>query len=1170
MFSSDLKPGARLYDRRTGAERLLQSAEVYGQVVFLSFKQAQTGAVDRQPFSLTEVESRFEVLTDSAIAFRADPEVVTLVAEAYRLQHAYLFNPLFATETSLIDLLPHQLAAVYGVPAGPGQPVDEPGMLDMPRLRFMLADDAGAGKTIMAGLLMREMLLRRQAQRILIVPPAGLVGNWKRELRVLFGLHFHEVSGSDFSDDDNPFADRRNDLAVISLDTLWRDKARAAFEKAPPYDLVIFDEAHKLSARRNTDLTLDKTHRYDMAELIANQGRHLLLMTATPHMGKDDPYYFLWRLIEPELLSTPEAFARLGKTQRRHYLLRRMKEEMVRFDQSLIFPPRDSNTVEYPLIQGVQQEQDLYDQTTSYCETHYDRAKLRNRSAAGLAMSILQRRLASSTWALLKSLVRREQKLSAVIQELEGGLVDEEELAARQSRLPTADVRDTKTGDEEEITDEQEESERQDEDLSGATDARTLGELRIELAEIKRLVALARHVYGLKHESKFERLWTALEDYPDTKVLIFTEFRDTLDFLVERLEGKGLTGKIAVIHGGLPYQERDKQAAFFRDPNGARILAATDAAGEGINLQFCWLLVNYDIPWNPARLEQRMGRVHRYKQNHDVLLLNLVSQDTREGRVLKTLLEKLDAIRRELGNDKVFDIIGQQFTGKPLSELIFEAVVEGKEAQAQREFARLSKEQVEQFLKDQARKVEVSQVRNLLAALQAQREVAEVRRMMPAYVRRCFQWAAPRAGAGIRGDIEGLFWLDPCPPSVQRALATYPEAVRQRLTFDRERAMPDLARDPDAIYLHPGEPVFEAVTDLFLGQHEHEALRGAIFLDPDATEPYLFYLAKATVLRDPQTFRVSETLKVLSEPEVVAERVTGIRRYADGRCELAPAHLLLTVFPDDETGPGAPPPAKQAVSDAFAGLDVAPVEAYLIQTASQPALEAQRKEEEARLPGRQAQLRAAYNLRQAELFKQRRLLREAVEKDVPAARSKLRECEAELDALDRRRREAEAELQDRIDRLRLGPVSIYAQALVLPLPPEQAEERRDAQAERVALAEVKRREEAEGSTWEDVSDPHLKAGFDLKVIRADGSIRYVEVKGRSGMQAVEMTANEWAQAANHRDRYWLYVASHCDTVPALHRVPDPFGRLLARQTGAMRINMAEIVKAAQPQEQIRH
>ncbi len=1163
MLPSDLKPGARLYDRRTGAERLVQAVERYGQVVFLSFKQPQTGVIDRQPFSLGELESRFEVLGAGAIAFRADPEVVTLVAEAYRLRHAYLFNPLFATETSLIDLLPHQLAAVYGVPAGPGQSLDEPGMLEMPRLRFLLADDAGAGKTIMAGLLMREMLLRRQLQRILVVPPAGLVGNWERELRVLFRLRFRILAGADFSDDYNPFSDRRNDLAIISLDTLWRDKARTAFEKAPPYDLVVFDEAHKLSARRNPDLTVDTTHRYEMAEMIARQGRHLLLMTATPHMGKDEPYYYLWRLLEPELLSAQEAFIRMGKAQRRHYLLRRMKEEMVRFDGTSIFPPRSSKTVEYPLMQGADQEQDLYDQTTSYCETHYDRAKLRNRSAAGLAMSILQRRLASSTWALLRSLVRREEKLGAAIQDLEAGLVSEEELAARQSRLPATDVRDTKTGDEEEAVEDREESERQDEELAGATDARTLAELRIELAEVQRLVALARHVYGLKRESKFERLWAALEEYPDTKVLIFTEFRDTLNFLVERLEGKGLTGKIAIIHGGMPYQERDRQAALFKDPDGARILVATDAAGEGINLQFCWLLVNYDIPWNPARLEQRMGRVHRYKQNHDVLLLNLVSANTREGRVLKTLLDKLEAIRRELGNDKVYDIIGQQFTGKPLTELIFEAVVEGNEAQAQSEFARLNREQVERLLSEQTRKVEVSQVRNLLVALQAQREVAEVRRMMPAYVRRFFQWTAPRVGAGIRGDIEGLFWLDPCPAAVERALAAYPESIRQRLTFDRERAMPDLARDPDAVYLHPGEPIFETITTLFLGQYEQEALRGAVFLDPDADEPYLFYLAKATVLRDPvQKSGFSEKPDV-SEPEVVIEQVTGVRRYGDGRCELVPAHLLLTLFPDDEAAASPALADEATVRVISAAADAAQVEAVLVQMVSHPALETQRREEETRLPERQRQLRTAYNLRQAELFQQRKLLREAVERDVPAAKSKLAACEAELDALDRHRREAEVDLQAHIDRLRLGPVSLYAQALVLPLPPAAAEQRRDAQAEHVALAEVKRREEAEGSIWEDVSDPNLKAGFDLKVVRADGSIRYVEVKGRSGMQPVELTANEWAQAANHRDRYWLYVAYHCETVPVLYRVPDPFGRLLARQTGAVRIQANEVLAAAE-------
>jgi hypothetical protein len=920
-----------------------------------------------------------------------------------------------------------------------------------------------------------------------------------------------------------------------------------------------------------------------MAEIIARQKRYLMLMTATPHMGKDDPYYLLWRLLEPELLSTPEAFDRMGAAQKRCHLLRRMKEEMVGFDGQPILPPRDSKTVEYPLKQGPGQEQDLYDQVTEYCQTHYDRARLRNRSAAGLAMSILQRRLASSTWAMLKSLERREEKLLRQAQDLETGLLSQEEFEARQKRLPDRDIRDVKTGDEEEVEEGLEESERQDEEVETATDAQTLAELQRECEEVHRLAALARQVYDQGHESKFERVWEALPEYPDgsaplttgTKVLIFTEFRDTLDFLVERLEGRGLTGKIAQIHGGMDYKERERQAAFFQDPHGARIMAATDAAGEGINLQFCWLLVNYDIPWNPARLEQRMGRVHRYKQKHPVLLLNMVSQNTREGRVLKVLLEKLENIRRELGSDKVFDIIGQQFTGKPLTELIFEAVIEGKEAEAKGELERrLDKDQFQALLAAQARRVEISQVRALLDALREQREEAEMRRMMPAYVRRFFQLAALLVGVGIRGDVEGIFRLDPCTASVRQALETYPEAVRERLTFDRERAKPDLARDPQAIYLHPGEPVFEAVADLFLGGYEHLAMRGAVFFDPDAAEPYIFYLGKVAVLRDAghppagSPARTAEPGRAQpaggstspSEPEIVEEKMTGVRRYQDGRCELAPAHLLLTLFPgEEENTPGVS--ETPGVWD-LAG-DTSPVEAFLVEALDQPALEARRREEEERLPQHQEQLRVAYNLWQAELFHQRRLLKESVEKGVPAAQTKLRRCETDLESLDRRRREAEAALYARVDRLRLGPVSLYAQALVLPLPPEDAEERRDVRAEEVAIAEVIRREEAEGSVVEDVSDPHLKAGFDLKVLRPDGAMRYIEVKGRGGRQAVEMTENEWAQAANHRDRYWLHVVYDCETVPALYRVPDPFGRLLAQQTGAVRIKASEIINAAE-------
>jgi len=1131
-----------LYDRFLSRTQVVDKIDKHPSFVFIYFKDAKTGGTTRQVFSLDDLERRFELREDESFAFRADAEVVRLVAEAMRIQHAYLFNKWFTTETSLIDLLPHQLAAVYGVPALDGQ-VGRLGMVDQPRLRFMLADDAGAGKTIMAGLLIREMLLRRLVKRVLVVPPAGLVGNWRRELEVLFRLRFRVLRSADVTVDNNPFTDPRYALAIVSVDTLWREKMRHAYSEAEPYELVIFDEAHKLAARYNADLTIEKTNRYEMAEVIAQQGRHLLLMTATPHMGKDDQYYFLWRLLEPDLLSTQPAFKALSKKRKRAYLLRRMKEQMVRFDGEPIYKARKSLTVQYPLRPGEQQEQDLYDQVTRYCEVNFDRAKVNNRSAAGLAMSILQRRLASSTWAILKSLERREEKLSLLIQEIESGLLKENELDRRQGKLPLKSIRDTKTGDEEEIIDGQEESEREDEEMAGATASRTVRELIAERDEVQGLVRLARRVHEQKAESKFERLWEVLADYPNEKVLIFTEFRDTLDFLVDRLQGKGLTGQIAQIHGGIPYQKRDKQAQFFFED--ARIMVATDAAGEGINLQFCWLLVNYDIPWNPARLEQRMGRVHRYKQEHEVVLFNLVSQNTREGRVLAVLLNKLESIRQELGNDKVFDIIGQQFTGKSLSDLIFEAVVEGKEERVTKRFAKLTKKKALKVLQAQERKVESSEVRALLGALQQQQEAAESHRMMPAYIRRFFQLAAPRVGVGIKGNIEQLFALAPCPPSVMRAISTYPEAVQQTLTFERDLAKPEFAREPAAIYLHPGEPVFEAVVTLFLGEFEQEGMRGALFYDPDRTEPYIFYLARLLILRE----------RANNEPDVVDEQLIGLCRDAQGHFVPAPAHLLLTLHPHDkgQAWPDLPPLSSAA-------NDMQPVEAHLLQTIGVPTLQKIKQSEEKRLPERVSQLRAAYNLRRAELLQQRRILKEGVAKKVPAAKSKLRRCEAELEAIEKRSRQAEADLRLSVERLYLGTPTIYAQALVLPLPPNQASP--DVQSEKVAIAEVMRREEAEGSTIEDVSNPQLKAGFDLKVTGADGEMRYVEVKGRRTEGAVEMTVNEYIQAGNHRDRYWLYVVYNCATVPTLYRIPDPFGRLIAKQTGAVRINTSQIKAAS--------
>lgn len=510
-----IQAGSCLLDKRMGRERQVRAVERLGRVVKLWFDDSKTGGLEAFVYPVSEAEQRFEIITSGTAAFRGGCEVVRYVAEAHRLSHAYLFNAAFATETSLIDPLPHQLIAVYDH------------LLHQPRLRFLLADDAGAGKTIMAGLFIREMLLRRLVERVLIVPPAGLVGNWERELRNLFRLKFRILMSTDGARE-NPFEDLRNDLAIVSVDTLARSRMRSYVGSSRPYDLVVFDEAHKLSAARDADLSIAASKRYELAAEIAAQGRHLLLLTATPHMGKDDPYYFLWRLLEPELLSTPESFQRLSHEQRSHYCLRRMKEEMVRFDGTPIYPPRESLTVEYPLTID---ERELYESVTKYCEVHYNRAKQRNRGAASLAMSVLQRRLASSTWAMLRSLERRETKLSEELRLLEQGLQSEKDLEEKQSLLPLVDVRDTKTGDEEEVEDGREESERNDDEIVSATDAISPEELRVEIQEVTRLVALARRVYEAKNESKFERLWEALQSQPETKILIFTEHRDTMSFL---------------------------------------------------------------------------------------------------------------------------------------------------------------------------------------------------------------------------------------------------------------------------------------------------------------------------------------------------------------------------------------------------------------------------------------------------------------------------------------------------------------------------------------------------------------------------------------------------------------------------------------------------------------
>ncbi|MDI7269178.1 MAG: helicase-related protein, partial [Myxococcota bacterium] len=685
-----------------------------------------------------------------------------------------------------------------------------------------------------------------------------------------------------------PFASPDGDLVIISLDTLAGERMFSCLQapEVVPYDLVAFDEAHKLSADREPDFRVRKTDRYRLAEALAGipsddprwqlpwTAHHLILLTATPHMGKDFPYYCLWRLLEPEVLSTQDAFNGYPPDSRRRHFIRRAKEEMVRFDESPIYPARTSDTLSYDLAQGEISEQVLYDRTTAYIQTYYNRARILNRSAVRLAMSVFQRRLASSTYALMRSFERRLSRLSELIEDVRSGRITMDELAARQRRMDESrslvDVLEEKTADEESIEDGREEHEIAEDQALGGVVALTLGELEAERREAQDLRDLSRRVYDLGEESKFNRLAEVIRDprYQDEKLLIFTEYRDTLTFLVRRLEGLGFTGQVAQIHGGMPHQEREQQIEFFRKPaadGGATYLVGTDAAGEGLNMQFCWLMVNYDIPWNPARLEQRLGRIHRYGQEHDpVVIINLVAGKTREGRVLKTLLDKLERIRREMGSDKVFDVVGRLFEGVSIKAYMEQALTEegATEARARIE-GTLSKEQVE-AIRERERLLfgEGGDVRPELARLKSGIEQETYRRLLPGYVRRFIEKAAPLVNIGIEGNLDGTFAFQALKPGaldpLWPALEAYPPELTDRLSVNRPK-------DPsEAIYLHPGEPLFDRFRAFAVSRFAREALKGGVFVDPRAGRPYLFHLALVTVER-----RADSTFDLLSREEIL-------------------------------------------------------------------------------------------------------------------------------------------------------------------------------------------------------------------------------------------------------------------------------------------------------------
>jgi SNF2 family DNA or RNA helicase len=1106
--------------------------------------------------------------TPPILDFTADPEIVKVLAEGERLSYGHMMNPAFATEISSIDPLPHQRIAVYDH------------MLHQPRLRFLLADDAGAGKTIMSGLYIREMLLRRLLNRILIVPPAGLIGNWQRELLTLFNLPFRIVTGSD-ARADNPFLGETGNRIIISMDTLSSPRmfARLRDPGVIPYDLVIFDEAHKLAADRGNDLRIRKTDRYSLAEAMAGvrshhdhfqlnwSAHHLLLLTATPHMGKDYPYYALWRLLEPEILSTPEAFAEYPAEQRRTHFIRRSKEELVFLDGRPLFPSRISDTLGYELSQGEVSEQTLYDETTEYLRFVYNKAKMLNQEAARLAMGIFQRRMASSTYALLRSLERRIAKLEKLIADIQDGKISTQQLLMFQQHIGEQDdVFDAKTADDEEAEEAFEENEVAEDRILQGVVASSLTDLLAEKEQVEQLLDLARRVHDGGQESKFERLRQILEDakFLGEKFIVFTEHRDTMDFIVKRLGGMGYTGQIAQIHGGMHYLQREDEVERFRQPHdqgGARFLICTDAAGEGINLQFCWIMINYDVPWNPARLEQRMGRIHRYGQKHDpVVIMNLVAPSTREGKVLKVLLDKLEKIRKELHSDKVFDCIGHLFEGVSIKQYMELAITEDPDEVARRLDGHLTIEQMKALdEREKALYGAGGDVVHDLPRLRAIQEQEIYFRLLPGYVRQYILKVAPLVDIAIDGDMDGIFSfralrhgaLDP----LFSILEFYTEKSRSNFTVARP-----LDRKA-AIWLHPGEPVFDKFCAMASERLAEAGTRGAIFIDPCATKPYLFHIALLSIIR-----RANPEILSFARQEVLDCRLIGVRQDEGSEIAICPVeHLLLL-----KGGYGLPATAQRLAVAAVAQTELA--RAYLTERIAREMALAQRKILTGSIPEREVFIRRGFDYQEAELAAARA-------KHFEKARSGNRKAIEALDDVKRLQRELVERRENALEVLRREPelvvpagVTFVVHALVVPSSDPADLGRHDANVEGVAMQVAQAFEETAGAKVIAVHTPELarraglpdNPGFDLLSIRPGDGKRCIEVKGRAETGDIEVSANEWAKACNMREGYWLYAVYNCGSpTPHLVRVQDPFGNLLAKAKGSMLIHASQIMEASE-------
>ncbi|WP_456412703.1 DEAD/DEAH box helicase [Oceanithermus profundus] len=728
LAPDELVPGSRIEGLVATGPVTVHEVNHLDGVIEITFRDA-SGSIHQRLLYPNDLE-QLRLLSEVRWPMSASADDFRLAAEARRLRLAHLFDPMMAVHTSLVEPLPHQIEAVYGH------------LLQRRPLRFLLADDPGAGKTIMTGLYVRELLLRGDLERALVVAPGALVEQWQDELDSKFHLPFEIFSRErvELSRSGNPFLEEP--YWIARLDQIARNEDYQEKLSAVDWDLIVVDEAHKLSATF-FGRELKKTQRYRLGEKLSQHTRNFLLLTATPHRGKPEDFRLFMALLDPDRF---EGRPRPGapETDAEDLMLRRVKEDLVRFDGTPLFPERKAYTVEYSLSDT---ERQLYEAVTTYVREEMNRAEKldkRRGNTVGFALAMLQRRLASSPQAIHRSLQRRLKRRRDLLERLERGesipqpvALDEEDLVERYEYA---------------FPDEEEGPEF--EEL--ATSARTKRELELEIASLERLEKLARRVLQAGQDRKWQELARLMgtEEIKGRKLVIFTEHRDTLDYLRNRLHTfLGNEDALVTIHGGMRREERHHAQAEFTNNKDVLVLLATDAAGEGINLQQAHLLINYDIPWNPNRLEQRFGRIHRIGQTEVCHMWNLVARGTREGDVFALLLKKLEAAADALGG-RVFDVLGKAFSETPLHELLIQAIRYGENPEVRKRLERaiegvVDVTHLQQLVARDALATEVLS-QSQLARLKEEMQRAEAARLQPHYVASFFHKAFEHLGGTMQ------------------------------------------------------------------------------------------------------------------------------------------------------------------------------------------------------------------------------------------------------------------------------------------------------------------------------------------------------------------------------------------------------------------------------------